>query len=447
MGPDFFTKMLDVIGIEAWLDNCLRLTSIAHETRRVKRKAERQQPSPPESDEMEHHTPKKRRMADPNRTPRATINVPSSSASSASAASLPASDHSDAHSRSSSPKKQMMSLRLDNGGLVCRQLNTDDPPLVAADMVAAFSEIDNSIRILPENRKPEIMRILTEQQLNARLWGSAFTLSGDLDSLPGRVPSWDEVARVRDFAIQCYDNRHEEASWNVEVHHRLLESIFRGPTSCQGHPVDFMTCTSARPYRKYLPYSSSSKMVDLCLYDNTNADSEALQALAQHTPTLSVNHTDFPPIQLRPIVLSIETKRPGKELDMAQLQMGVWHAAQWKFLRSIVAKTAPVERETLVDEAMSELGYIPGIIIQGHRWLFVFSTMESKTTTTENPHAKTLNKTVLWTEQEFGSTQSIIKVYQIVAGLRELARWARDVYMPWYRRRILSAFANDQQGT
>lgn len=340
-----------------------------------------------------------------------------------------------------------MSLRLDDGGLVRRQLNVDEPPSIAADMVGAFSEIDKGIGILPEDWKPEIMRILTEQGLNARLWGSAFRLCRDPDSLPGRIPSWDEVARVRDFATLCFDNNQEETSWNVEVHHRLLEYIFRGPTACQGYPIDFTTCTSGRPHRQYLPNSSVSKMVDFCLYDNTNADSEALQALAQHTPTLSVNHTDFAPVQLRPIVLSIETKRPGKELDTAQLQMGVWHAAQWKFLRSIVARTASAEKQTLTDEVLLELGYIPGVIIQGHRWLFVFSTMESKTTMTDNAHAGLLTKTVLWAEQEFGSTQSIIKTYQIVAGLRELARWARDVYMPWYRRRILSAFANDEAVT
>lgn len=174
-------------------------------------------------------------------------------------------------------------------------------------------------------------------------------------------------------------------------------------------------------------------MVDFCLYLNPT-DSPALQALGRRTPTLTVNHTDFAPLQLSPIVLSIETKRPGKELDAAQLQMGVWHAAQWAFLRSVIGLTPePVTAEDEIlrnqkaNEVLGQLGFIPGIIVQGHRWLFVFSTLEG-------------DKTVLWTERQFGTTQSILDTYAVVAGIRELARWARDVYVPWFRANVLAGF-------
>lgn len=174
-------------------------------------------------------------------------------------------------------------------------------------------------------------------------------------------------------------------------------------------------------------------MVDFCLYLNPT-DSLALQALGRRTPTLTVNHTDFAPLQLSPIILSIETKRPGKELDAAQLQMGVWHAAQWAFLRSVIGLTPQpltAEEEVLRKEkakaALAELGFIPGIIVQGHRWLFVFSTLEG-------------DKTVLWTERQFGTTQSILDTYAVVAGIRELARWARDVYVPWFQKSVLEGF-------
>lgn len=176
-------------------------------------------------------------------------------------------------------------------------------------------------------------------------------------------------------------------------------------------------------------------MVDFCLYLDSPSDTDALQALGRRTPTLTVNHTDFAPLQLSPIALSIETKRPGKELDAAQLQMGIWHAAQWKFLRSVVGLTGQplssaeeLSRRQLADQALAELGFIPGIIVQGHRWLFVFSTLEGK-------------KTVLWTERQFGTTQSILDTYQIVAGLRQLAGWVRDVYLPWFQSKVLSGFS------
>jgi hypothetical protein len=49
--------------------------------------------------------------------------------------------------------------------------------------------------------------------------------------------------------------------------------------------------------------------------------------------TLTVNHTDFNPVRLYPILLSIETKKHGKEQERANLQMAVWLAAQWASLQ------------------------------------------------------------------------------------------------------------------
>ncbi|KAM0425799.1 hypothetical protein ACHAPT_009050 [Fusarium lateritium] len=339
--------------------------------------------------------PKKRKIGDVNRIPRA------SDMTSVSSSSLAPSEHSNVPSGSSSPRKQIMSLRLrlDDGGLECRQVNSDEPPPIAADLVQEFAEIHMGIGILPSEMKSTITDHLQQENRNLRLWRLAFQ-DGGADTLPGAVPAWDDLATVRERARDCFNEGREEASWNMEVHHRLLEKVFRGPAAAPGHPLDFMACTS----------------------------------------TLSVNHTDYAPLQLRPIVLSIETKRPGKDLDMAQLQMGVWHAAQWRFLRSVLTQRVDAVDEAtasnLADEALLELGYLPGVIIRGHHWLFVFSTLERRITHVEG-HERKAYRTVLWIEQEFGSTQTILESYQVVAGIRRLAGWAADVYMPWYRRHVL----------
>lgn len=193
-------------------------------------------------------------------------------------------------------------------------------------------------------------------------------------------------------------------------------------------------------------------MVDMCLYADLCDDADAMeaqQALCRQTPTSSVNHTDFAPLQLSPIVLSIETKKSGKDLDTAQLQMGIWHAAKWSFLRPAVllslqarqAQSTPdestpsaaqnlqqqQEQERQVDEALARLGFLPGVIVQGHKWMLVLSTREHL-------------KTVLWVEQQFGSTHRILETYQVIAGLRELAAWGRDTYLPWFRENILVGY-------
>ncbi|KAJ4264307.1 hypothetical protein NW762_005503 [Fusarium torreyae] len=433
--------MLDTQRVRFWLDSIPDVCENPQDTNsKTKRKAAQQEPSPPASDSsaMEGNTPKRRRLIDPNRTPRA-VDLPPPASSTGSSISW--SEHSEGASRSNSPKKQMLGLRLEERGLDCRQLNIDTAPSVVAGLLDTIREIGSGIEILPEAKKSAIMESPQVRDQNTRLWRFAFKEAGALDSLPGRVPLPKEISLICDLARECHDKSHEEASWNMEVHHRLLEAILREPNTTNGTPFNFSTCTTARPHRKFVPYSSTAKMVDFCLYLKSDVDSHALQALGRRTPTLTVNHTDFAPLQLCPIVLSIETKRPGKELDAAQLQMGVWHAAQWSFLRSVIGLTPQpltaeeeMARKKMADDKLAELGFIPGIIVQGHRWLFVFSTLEG-------------DKTVLWTERQFGTTQSILDTYSIVTGIRELARWARDVYMPWFRGNVLSGFQPKPQDT
>lgn len=448
--------MFDSEHLISWLDS---IHDVCDSSRKLdhpvnKPKAGRQQePSPPASnktsDILKHQTPKRHELADPNRTPRAADFPP---AATSSAGSVSWSESSEGASRSSSPKKQMLGLRLEERGLDCRQLNIDTAPPAAADLLNVIREIGSGIEILPEAQKETILNSPHVQGQNTRLWRFAFKETGQRDLLPARVPLPDEISLICDHARECHDKSHEEFSWNVEVHHRLLQAILREPGSRNGRPFNFSTWYALRRVHchrnlsndclqhhrptlsRYVPYSSTAKMIDFCLYLNDEVDSAALQALGRRTPTLTVNHTDFAPMQLSPIVLSIETKRPGKELDAAQLQMGVWHTAQWAFLESVVGLTprpVSVEEEILrrqaAKTALSELGLIPGIIIQGHRWHFVFSTREG-------------SKTVLWTERQFGTTQSILDTYSVVAGIRELSRWARDVYVPWFRENVLSGF-------
>ncbi|RSM07670.1 hypothetical protein CDV31_008563 [Fusarium ambrosium] len=148
-------------------------------------------------------------------------------------------------------------------------------------------------------------------------------------------------------------------------------------------------------------------MVDFCLFDTTRDDDAALRGLAPTTPTLSVNHTDYAPLQLRPIVLGITTAPPSGDLEATRLRVGEWHHAQWRFLRSIVMqKIAAVEPDEaalhrLTDEKLWKPGYIPGVIVQGHRWLFVYSMIQPE-------H----HRVMFCTELEFGSTLSIMKSYQ-----------------------------------
>lgn len=379
--------------------------------------------------------------ADTELTPRPLGGSVRSATSTSIPDSAPASIASSAlRSRSSSPKKQLMGLRLDDDGLDLRQLDDDAAPSAATVLLSTLTEIGSGHDILPDDRRG-ILQSGALRHADVRTWRYSFKPAGDEDMLPGRIPTVEEVVLVREMARWCHDLNHEEAGWNTEVHHPILKAVFREPGQFDEGLLNATVCSSARPHSQYVPQSTPAKLVDFCIYAYLGSDAKLLaaqQALCRRMPTLSVNHTDFPLLQLRPIVLSIETKKPGKELDAAQLQIGVWHAAHWSFLKSAVGMLLQARRQTTgglsaaeriaqaaeVETALSRLAFLPGIIIQGHRWSVVLSTREGK-------------RTVLWVERQFGSTQSVREIYQIIAGIRELAGWCRDVYLPWYREHVL----------
>lgn len=186
-------------------------------------------------------------------------------------------------------------------------------------------------------------------------------------------------------------------------------------------------------------------MIDLCAYASLDNDEElqvAVKDFSHFTPTVTINHTDFRPIQFRPLMLSIETKKPDGGMEKAQLRIGIWHAAQWAFLHWSVGQkllqqrlrrgfgepTTDEEQEELSAEklaVLSKLGFIPGIIVQGIRWHLVLSTYNN-------------GKTTLWSEFAFGTTKREMEIYAIIAGVRELTGWARDTYLPWFKENILT---------
>lgn len=71
----------------------------------------------------------------------------------------------------------------------------------------------------------------------------------------------------------------------------------------------------------------------------------------------SINHTDCYALVNKPVAVTIETKC-DVSIDKATLQLGTWHAAQYRQLRSLGLMDADVP-------------FLPGIIITRHEWRFV----------------------------------------------------------------------------
>ncbi|KAJ2973201.1 hypothetical protein NUW58_g8995 [Xylaria curta] len=380
-----------------------------------------------------------------------------------------------ASSRASSPKKQMLKLRLYEPILEFNALDLNVLPPAARELVSTMTEIGSNQDILPYGLKSSTMECVNFCDPMPRLWRYAFKCAEDdrADALlPGRIPGFHDVEKICRKANECQQYDHEEVSWNCSVHARLLELVLEDEQGRLRDEFNAMICTTARLYPVWKPMYSPGKMIDICVYHLSSQD-EDLRAkilqLSRLTPTGTVNYTDFYPISTRPLVLSIETKKPGVHWEAAQLQIGIWHAAQWAFLRWAVANklqrqsiknkeqfgesslnTSQAQEEergekqrseqggeqqdeqgdehddteTEVLSVISKLGFIPGVIVQGHRWHLVLSTYEDR-------------KTKLWADRQFGSTQTCLETYSVVAGIRRLTEWARDTYIPWFKANVL----------
>ncbi|KAL7795317.1 hypothetical protein V8C37DRAFT_408714 [Trichoderma ceciliae] len=344
-------------------------------------------------------------------------------------------------SRASSTKKQMMNLS-QSDIVEWQSLRSSTVPTVAKKLFKTMEKFGRFRDFMPYNLQQMIAQKLEDRNRKEEFeeWGGCFRPEGAPDDLPGRIPSFEEIEKVLRKAVQIENRRHEEAGWNSHIHLPLLDSIFEDPLKGQCGAFNATICTTARLHQKFKPMVSTAKIIDLCVYASLDNDQELKAAAMDFThssPTLSINHTDFRPIQYDPLILSIETKKLDAETEDAKLQIGIWHAAQWTFLQWAVGKkllqqglcepTTEKEYEEFEGQkltVLSKLGFIPGIIVHGNRWLLILSTYNN-------------GKTTIWSEFAFGTTESEMGIYAVVAGVRELTAWGRDTYMPWFKENIL----------
>ncbi|KAI1184090.1 hypothetical protein F5B17DRAFT_447552 [Nemania serpens] len=317
---------------------------------------------------------------------------------------------SDENNIASTPKRRRLEalLRL-AGELETKALNIDRFPKVAGsdDVLESMVEIGRGLNILPYRMKSAIEKVMGLGELVTQ-WRTTFQSPEVVDDLPGCIPSFEEVDGVVRWAELCQEDECEEAAWNHDVHLALLRKVFGDAEQ----KINAMLCTTARPSKYFKPAASTGQLIDMLL-----------------------NHTDYNPLRTRPLLLSIETEKPDTGNSKAQLQIGVWYSTQWSFLRWAVGQrlkkrarleadetTTEVETDTLA--CLSKLGFIPGIVVRGHRWCLVLSTYDGK-------------KTTIWEEHQFGTTSSSFGAFCAIAGIRRLTAWAMDCYWPWFEKNIL----------
>ncbi|KAL5611119.1 hypothetical protein FOBRF1_007236 [Fusarium oxysporum] len=382
---------------------------------------------PPETthpSEMSQEQTPKRRRTDDNR---AADNTPRANALSFdlnSDASSLRSGTSSAVSRQSSPTKQLNRLRLHPKGSDSKPMVIDDEdmPLSLANFVLEMERVMKS-KFVPGHLEP----IISEQKRHIR---SLLAFDSDVytpvseaqDNSPMETCTFDDVRRIVAKTKDAAEHNQDEAGWNNQVHTPILEAVVCGHYDWGKQLAGFTTCITAGILPEYRVENIPGKKVDYTLFIEPKYDAESLAAIdALWRLRGTVNHTDFSPLQKRPVTVSIETKRANESLGKATLQMSVWHAAQWRLLEELAGPAA-----------LDKLGFLPGVFVQGDKWEFVASSYSN-------------GRTILWTQRTIGSTQSELGVFQIMAGLNKLRKWSLEEFWPWYKTYVLKVGVEVEQ--
>ena len=118
-------------------------------------------------------------------------------------------------------------------------------------------------------------------------------------------------------------------------------------------------------------------MVDFAIYLRPQYCADGAEAVKRlrdvraAAPELSANQTGMEALREGPITVSIETKRHGEGADKAELQIGIWQAAQWKMLAQQAAKA---------NGSLRDLAFLPCLLVDGHEWSFAASSREGTKT-------------------------------------------------------------------
>lgn len=321
----------------------------------------------------------------------------------------------------SSPTKQIAALELNPEGVETRVLslkNQSLPPALS-ELLLDFEMCSNGVQVASSSLEPEIKDHAKKDPEFHVFLPHMYASPQERDAL-GPTPPIGEVTKLVNDATEAQASRQNEAGWNMMVHWPLLDNAIHGRRR-QNQLVGFACCTTAKIIKEYLPTSSQAKMVDFGIYISPEAEpsseaTNAVQNLRRVLPCNVINHSDFVSLRSRPLAVSIESKKRNSiNPETAELQLGTWHAAQWKFLEDLVKRSGG---------SFDGLPFLPAVIVNGHDWSFAATTKEGQ-------------KTILWLEKSFGSTNSSLGVFKAIWGLQRLAKWAREVYWPWYKKNAL----------
>lgn len=134
----------------------------------------------------------------------------------------------------------------------------------------------------------------------------------------------------------------------------------------------------------------------------------------------TINHTDYGPLALKPIAVSIESKVSGEGETKALVQLAIWVHAHIQRLRIILEHRGK-------DPAKAEwkIPALPLVLVSGAQWHVYFAVAEDD------------GQVSIFGSVLAGDTNMVHGTYQVLAALRILVSWSRNTYSNWLERALM----------
>lgn len=235
--------------------------------------------------------------------------------------------------------------------------------------------------------------------------------------------TWHKVLDIEVAAEECEIEDCAEASWNAEVHCKILREALQGHWRSKN--VWYRDITTAKVFDKdLLPkvsgQSSKNKLVDFAIIVRPQESSpleDSIERKCDSVPSKTINQTDVSYIRNKPIAISIEVKRPAGNEDVSVVELQTWVTTHFNMLKVLLCSNNTLS---------AELPILPLIQIQGHVWNLWIAEYKHES-----------NQIIIHRRIPLGSTDRIVGIYQIIASVRRLARWVAEEYQPWWIQAVL----------
>jgi len=181
-----------------------------------------------------------------------------------------------------------------------------------------------------------------------------------------------------------------------------------------------------------------SKMVDLAILLRLDPFAQTrLRNILQCSPkdSQSVNQTMQNPLREEPIAINIETKVPFSGEATADLQLAIWSGAGLLRIRGLLE---------MLEHAQEQIPTLPMLSLHGHD--LHLSAIQERTDLNVRLASPLLYVYLLkltfvqrvYGKLRIGSTDSILGIFQVIAGFEVLIDWANTDLRKFYEEKILA---------